>query len=462
MTGFLIKDKSFYTKVLAIAIPIALQNLINVGVSLLDTVMLGQLGEVAMSASSLSGQIGFTYMIMNLGLTAGAGILTSQYWGRNDPASIRKVMSMTFKISMFLAAIFTVAAALWPTQLMTIFTKDAEVIASGVVYTRIMALSYFISGFTMTSFSILRTVGTVKISLYVYIVSFFVNVFFNYALIFGHFGMPQMGIAGAALATVIARFVEFVIVAVYVFKYDKKIRFTVKDFMLKTDGAILKIYMKHGAPVLCNEILWSLGSSMLSVIMGHMGKEFVAANSICSVVFQCTSVVTHGMSSAASVLAGNTIGEGKYKQARQQSLTVFVISIFLGIVSCGITLGVSKPFVSFYNITAETRAIAFELLAVMAVLTIFQTVSGINMFGTLRGGGDSKFVLFFDVSSMWLFSVPLGWLSGLVLHWPVWAVCICLRSGDVFKCFGAIARILSGKWVKDVTRTEEQINELQT
>ena len=461
MTSFLIKDKSFYTKVLAIAIPMALQNLINVGVSLLDTVMLGQLGEVAMSASSLASQVGFTYMIMNLGLTAGAGVLTSQYWGRNDPGSIRKVMSMTYKISMFLAAIFTVLSFVFPTQLMTIFTKEADVIASGAVYLRIMAFSYFISGFTMTSFNILRTVGTVKISLYVYCVSFFVNVFFNYSLIFGHFGMPAMGIAGAALATLIARFVEFVIVIIFVFKYDHKIRFTVKDLLLKTDMEILRIYMKHGAPVLCNEILWSLGSSMLSVIMGHMGKEFVAANSICSVVFQCTSVMTQGMSAAASVLAGNTIGEGKYKLARQQSLTVFVISIFLGIVSCGITLAVSKPFVGFYNITPETRDIAFELLAVMAVLTIFQTVSGINMFGTLRGGGDSKFVLFFDVSSMWLFSVPLGWLSGLVFHWPVWIVCICLRSGDIFKCFGAIARILSGKWVKDVTRNDEQINKLE-
>ena len=462
MTNFLVKDKSFYTKVLAIAIPMAMQNVINLAVSLLDTVMLGQLGEVAMSASSLAGQVGFTYMIMNLGLTAGASVLTSQYWGRGDSASIRKVLSMTYKISMLLAAIFTVAATLIPTQLMTIFTNEADVIASGVIYIRVMALSYFISGFTMTSFSILRTVGTVKISLYVYIVSFFVNAFFNYGLIFGNFGMPEMGIAGAALATVLARFVEFVIVVIFVFRYDEKICFRVKDFMLRIDVEIFKIYTKHGLPVLCNEILWSLGSSMLSVIMGHMGKEFVAANSICSVVFQCTAVMTQGVSSAASVLAGNTIGEGKYKQAREQSLTIFVISIVLGIISCGITLAIGKPFVGFYNVSEETRAIAIELLAVMAVLTIFQTISGINMFGTLRGGGDSKFVLYFDVGSMWLISVPLGWLSGLVLHWPVWAVCICLRSGDVFKSFGAIVRILSGKWVKDVTRTEQQIESIES
>jgi len=220
--------------------------------------------------------------------------------------------------------------------------------------------------------------------------------------------------------------------------------------------------MKHGAPVLCNEVLWSIGNSMLSVIMGHMSKEFVAANSICSVMFQCTSVITQGISAAAGVIAGNTIGEGKYKLAKQQSLTMFIISIFLGFVCCGIALALAEPLVNIYNITEQTRVIAIELLTVMAVLTIFQTISGINMFGTLRGGGDSKYVLFFDVSSMWLFSVPLGWISGLVFGWPVWAVCICLKSGDIFKCFGAISRIMSGKWIKDVTRTEEQVADLKT
>ena len=175
---------------------------------LLDTVMLGQLGEVAMSGSSLGNQIGFIYQIMNLGLTAGAGVLTSQYWGRKDSVSIRKVMSMAYKISMTLAAIFTILALTIPDILMSFYTKEPEVIEAGAQYLRIIAFTYLVSGFTMTSMSILRTVGTVKITLYMYIISFFVNVFFNYCLIFGHFGFPQMGIVGAAIATLIARVVE--------------------------------------------------------------------------------------------------------------------------------------------------------------------------------------------------------------------------------------------------------------
>lgn len=454
--GFWVKESNFYRKLAAIAIPLALQNVINVAVSLLDTIMLGQLGEVAMSASSLGNQIGFIYQIMNLGLTAGAGVLTSQYWGRQDAASIRKVLSMAYKISLALGVLFTVLSLAIPETLMRFFTKDEAVIVEGVVYLRWISTTYVVSGFTMTSMSILRTVGTVKISLYMYIVSFFTNLFFNYGLIFGKFGMPRMEVAGAALATGIARLVECIIIFVYMFFFDKRIQFKLRDFFLKMDKEVFKIYLRYGAPVLYNEVLWSLGSTMLSVIMGHMGALFVAANSICQVIFQCTSVLNNGVGQAAGVLAGNTIGEGKYKQARDQSLTIFVLSIGFGIITALITYAIRIPVIGFYNITEETRAIALEIMDIMCLLTVFQAIGGINMFGTLRGGGDSKFVLFFDVTSMWFFSVPLGWLAGLVFKWPVWLVYLCLRSGDLFKSVASIVRILSGKWIKDVTRSEEE------
>ena len=294
-----------------------------------------------------------------------------------------------------------------------------------------------------------------------YIISFFVNVFFNYCLIFGHFGFPQMGIVGAAIATLIARVVECIIIVVYVFRIDKKIGFQVQDIFQKIDREILGIYMRYGAPVLCNEMLWSIGSTMLSVIMGHMGSNFVAANSICQVVFQCTSVINQGVGQAAGVMAGNTIGEGKYKRARNQSLTLFVISIAFGLLSSLVMFAIRGPVIDFYKVTEETRVIAYSIMDMMCILVVFQAISTINMFGTLRGGGDSKYVLFFDVTSMWFFSVPLGWLAGLVLDWPVWLVYLCLRSGDIFKSIACIFRILSGKWIKDVTRTDEEKQEVQ-
>lgn len=457
MDKYIVKDKAFYEKMFAIAIPMAMQNLINVAVGLLDTVMLGQLGEVAMSASSLGGQLGFMFMIVNMGLTAGAGVLTSQYWGRGDVGNIKKTMSMTYKISFVLSMLFMTAALTAPEFILSIYTNDSDVIASGAVYLQAISFTYLLSGITMSTLNMLRTVGTVKISLYVYSVSFFVNVFFNYSLIFGHFGMPELGVVGAAVATVIARFVEAVIVLVYLLKYDEKIRFSLSDLKDKTDKTIFTVYIRYGLPVLCNEVLWSLGSSVLSIIMGHMGKEFVAANSICSVMFQCITVATHGINSAAGVIAGNTIGEGKYDQARKQATTLFVISIGVGIFSFVLTMLLKAPLVSFYKITAETQAIALEMLTAMAWVNIFQAVASINMFGTLRGGGDSKFVAVMDVGSMWLLSVPLGWIAGLVLGRPAGIVYVCLKATVIFECFASAFRILSGKWIKDVTRTDEEL-----
>jgi len=456
MDKYIVKDRAFYEKMFAIAIPMAMQNLINVAVGLLDTVMLGQLGEVAMSASSLGGQLGFMFMIVNMGLTAGASVLTSQYWGRGDVPAIRKTMSMTYKISAALSVLFMAMALSVPEFVLSIFTNETDVIASGAEYLKVISLTYLLSGVTMSTLNMLRTVGTVKISLYIYGVSFFVNVFFNYCLIFGKFGMPALGVVGAAAATVIARFVEAVIAVIYLLKYDEKIMFRLSDLKGKTDKAVLTIYIKYGLPVLCNEVLWSLGSSVLSIIMGHMGKEFVAANSICSVMFQCITVATHGLNSAAGVIAGNTIGEGKYEQARRQATTLFVISIGVGIFSCVLTLLLKSPLVSFYKITAETQAITHEMLTAMAYVNIFQAVSSINMFGTLRGGGDSKFVAVTDVGSMWLLSVPLGRIAGLVLHRPAGIVYVCLKSSTLFVSVAAAVRILSGKWIKDVTRGETQ------
>lgn len=214
--SLIVRDKNFYKTVLAIAVPIALQNMVTSAVGMLDTIMLGQLGEVAMSASSLANQVGFIFMMINFGLTGGAGILTSQYWGRGDADSIRKVMSLTYRISMSIALIFAIGATFFPEMLMRIFTNDEAIIYEGIRYLHYCGVIYLANAFTITTTSILRTVGTVKIALYSTLASLLVNVFFNYGLIFGKLGMPQMGVAGAALATMIARLVEFAIICIFV------------------------------------------------------------------------------------------------------------------------------------------------------------------------------------------------------------------------------------------------------
>jgi len=452
-----VKDKNFYKSVLAIAIPIAVQNMISSAVGMLDTIMLGQLGEVAMSASSLANQIGFIFMMINYGLTGGAGVLTSQYWGRRDAASIRKVMSLTLRISMGFAAIFAVGAAFFPGLLMRIYTNDEAIIAEGIRYLHYCGPIYLANSFAITTVAILRTVGEVKVALYSTIASLSVNVVFNYLLIFGKFGFPQMGVAGAALATLIARLVELAIVGVYLFKMDKKIGFRFKDFFTKVGMDITRRFVKYGAPVLCNEFFWSIGNSMAAVVLGRLGAEVVAANSICDIVFQMTSFFIWGGSNAASVLTGNTIGAGEKEKAKAQAKTFIAISFGLGLLSAAIILVLRGFMVDFYNVSETTKEIAYEIMNLMLFVTIFQAMGNINMFGTLRGGGDSRFVLLCDVGAMWGLSVPLGFLSGLVFHWPIWAVYLCLRASEIFTCIAGLVRLMGDKWVVDVTREKKEL-----
>ena len=454
-----VKDKAFYKSVLAIAVPIALQNMISSAVGMLDTIMLGQLGEVAMSGSSLANQIGFIFMMINYGLTGGAGILTSQYWGRKDPAAIRRVMVLTYRISMSFAAIFAVGAAFFPGVLMRIYTNDAAIIAEGVRYLRFCGPIYLANSFTITTVSILRTVGEVKIALYSTIASLSVNLVFNYLLIFGKFGFPEMGVAGAALATLIARLVELVMVGFYLFRMDRKILFRPKDFFCKVGMDITRRFIKYGAPVLCNELFWSIGNSMSAVVLGRLGAEVVAANSICDIVFQMTSFFIWGASNAASVLTGNTIGAGEKEKARAQAKTFIAISFGLGLLSASIILFLRGFMVDFYNVTETTKALAYEIMNLMLCITMFQALGNINMFGTLRGGGDSRFVLLCDVGAMWGLSVPLGFLSGLVFHWPIWAVYLCLRSSEIFTCIAGLIRLMGSRWVVDVTREKKEEEE---
>ena len=454
--SFIVKDKHFYRTVLAIAVPIALQNMVTSAVGMLDTIMLGQLGEVAMSASSLANQVGFIFMMINFGLTGGAGILTSQYWGREDTDSIRKVMSLTYRISLAIAVLFAIGASFFPGMLMRIFTQDEAIIYEGSRYLRYCGVIYLSNAFVITTTSILRTVGTVKIALYSTVASLFVNLFFNYGLIFGKMGMPQMGVPGAALATMIARLVEFAIITVYLFRFDRKIGFRVKDFWRRLDLEVLKLFMKYGAPVLCNELFWSLGNSMAAVVLGHIGAEAVAANSICDIVFQMTSFFIWGAANAASVMTGNTIGAGQKEKAREQSKTFIVISLGLGLIASLMIFGLRGIMVDFYNVSGSTKQIAYSIMNLMCVVCIFQAMGNINMFGTLRGGGDSRFVLLCDVGAMWGLSVPLGFLSGLVLHWPIWAVYLCLRSSEIFTCVAGLIRLCGTRWITDVTRQKKK------
>ncbi|MBS5314976.1 MAG: MATE family efflux transporter [Clostridiales bacterium] len=448
------RDKQFYKLLLSIALPIAMQNLITFAVSMVDTLMLGTLGEVELSAASISNNLFFVFMILNFGLAGGSNILISQYWGKNDVKAIHKVLAIMYKVCVALSIIFTAIALFAPRLFISIFTPDMAVVDAGEKYLRIVGLGYFFYAITNCSIMMLRSVKTVKISMVVYSISLLVNAFFNWILIFGNLGAPRLGIEGAAIATVLARFVEFAIVMCFMAFFEKKIKFRLSYFKIK-DDLMKKDYIKTCTPVVFNEFLWAMGSSMVAVIVGRLGTEVVAANSISNVVNQFVTVFIFGLSSAAAVMIGNSIGEGNYKKTKEYAATIAICVACLAVFAGLLTFTLRPFIVQFYNVSDLTKSVAMDIMAVNSVIVFFQAMANTTNIGILRGGGDVKFVLVNDVIFMWLVAIPLGFIAAFVWSWPVIAVFCVIRVDEILKVICSTRRIISWKWITNVTRDEE-------
>ena len=448
------RDKQFYKLLLSIALPIAMQNLITFAVSMVDTLMLGTLGEVELSAASISNNLFFVFMILNFGLAGGSNILISQYWGKNDVKAIHKVLAIMYKVCIALSIVFTAIALFAPRLFISIFTPDMAVVDAGEKYLCIVGLGYFFYAITNCSIMMLRSVKTVKISMVVYSISLLVNAFFNWILIFGNLGAPRLGIEGAAIATVLARFVEFAIVMCFMAFFEKKIKFRLSYFKIK-DALMKKDYIKTCTPVVFNEFLWAMGSSMVAVIVGRLGTEVVAANSISNVVNQFVTVFIFGLSSAAAVMIGNSIGEGNYKKTKEYAATIAICVACLAVFAGFLTFTLRSFIVQFYNVSDLTKSIAMDIMAVNSVIVFFQAMANTTNIGILRGGGDVKFVLVNDVIFMWLVAIPLGFIAAFVWSWPVIAVFCVIRVDEILKVICSTRRIISWKWITNVTRDEE-------
>ncbi|EHK2335153.1 MATE family efflux transporter [Clostridium perfringens] len=448
------RDKRFYRLLFSIALPIAVQNLITFMVSMVDTLMVGALGEIQLSAVSIANNLFFVLTILMFGLAGGSNIMISQYWGKGNVKTIHKILAIMYRVCLLITGIFIFIALFLPKYFMGIFTTDKTVIDFGASYLRIVCIGYLFYSITNCTIMMLRSVKTVSISIIVYTASLVVNSILNWIFIFGNLGAPELGIRGAAIATVCARITEFSIVLVFMFIYERKIGLKI-EHLLKLDKEILKDYVGLCTPVLCNELLWAIGASMISVIVGRMGTEVVAANSINGVAHQFVTVFIFGMSNATAVIIGNTIGEGKKEKAKEYAYSIGIFSVVMGCIS-GLMILLIKPFVvNFYNVSYSTKLIAMEIMTVTSGIIVFQSLASNFMMGVLRGGGDAKFVLINDLIFMWLVAIPGGFFVAFVLELPVALVFLVIKCDEILKSLTSVYRVISGKWVNDVTKDYE-------
>ena len=443
--------RAFYKGVFALVVPMALQNLINVGVTAADVIMLGKVGEKVLSGASLAGQVQYIMTLFLFGLTSGATVLTAQYWGKEDKKTIEKILALGMKAAIIVTAIFTVAALLIPDLLMQIFTTDPEVIAEGVKYLRIIAFSYVAVGITQTYLYIMRSVERVVVATVVYLISLICNVILNAIFIFGLFGLPAMGIEGAALATLIARLLEVVLVFGYARIFNKDIKFHFSHFW-HSEKLLRQDFFRYAIPVIVNEVMWGLGTAANTAVLGHMGSAAVAANSVAQVARQLATVVAFGLSSATAIYLGKTIGERKLEHAKAYAKKFLFLSVLMGAIG-GLLILAAIPIVNnTMSLTPEAQEYLKVMFIVMSYFVIGQAYNSTMVVGVFRSGGDTRFGLLLDVSTMWGCSILFGFLAAFVFKCSVPVVYVILMSDEIIKIPITTWRYLKYKWLQDVTR----------
>lgn len=441
--------RDFYSKMFRIALPISAQQLITVGVNLMDTVMLSSMGDAQLSASSLAGQFINLFQICCMGIGMGASVMTSRFWGMKELPSLRKAVTIMLRFLLVFATAFTLATIFVPRWIMLLYTQDEEIIGYGMTYLRWLIPTYYCMGLSLTCTIVLRTVGQVRIPLLCSIFAFFVNVFFNWVFIFGKLGAPRMEIAGAALGTLIARIFELCFICGYFFLKDKRIGYRFRHLLMKCSDLTAE-YFKVCIPVLISDGLLALGNNAVAMIMGRIGRTFVAANSVTMIVQQLSSVLTQGISHASGIITGHTMGEGDFEKAQRQGYTFLGLGFVLGCFAAGVILLLRSPIIHYYQVSAETKEIAWTLMDAISFNIVFQAMNSILTKGVLRAGGDTKFLMAGDILFLWVASIPLGILSGLVLHWPPFWIYTMLKIDQIIKCVWCFFRLRSRKWIKKI------------
>lgn len=444
------KDRSFYRSLVTLAVPISLQNLVTFAVSFADNVMIGSLGDDAISGVYIGGQLQSVLQMFVGGIEGAILILDAQYWGKKDTQSIRKVVSIGIKFALAVGLLSSLVAVLFPQWVIRAFTTEPGVIQEGAAYVQIVGFTYLFFSVSQVMIAAMRSVETARIGLYISCMALVINVCLNYVFIFGHFGFPAMGVRGAALATLVSRILEMCVGVGYVFFVDKKLRFGLKD-LLHTDRQLLRDFIRYGLPVIGGQVVWTINSLANTKILGYYSAGVIAAASITGMLHNLVYVWMNGMSSAVGIITGKTVGAGQYEKMKEYSKTVQMIFLFVGLISGAAVFLARDGFISLYNASPEAQAYSRQFINVISVTIIGTCYQAACLFGLVKSGGDISFVFKNDTIFVFLVVIP----SSLLAMWlgaPPWVVFACLKCDQILKCFVAIVKINRYNWMKNLTR----------
>ena len=451
----MIKEKSFYKSFMILALSLALQNLLTYGVNMMDTVMLGRYSQNAMGGVSLCNQVQYLLQMLVVGAGEGAVVLGSQYWGKGNLKPIPHIIGVALRFGGSLAVILFGVVFLFPTQLLRLLSNDSAVIAEGQKYFQIICFTYII--FTVTNILVasLRSIGIVKIGYIISGSTLVINVCLNYCLIYGNLGFPELGVRGAAIATLVSRCVELLIATYYLKHKEHRLNLTLAK-LLHIDTSYMRDYSRVSAPVLINQSLWGLAQMVQTGILGHLGGDVTAANAIAVQVFQVLSVVAYGAASASGIVVGRTIGAGNEQRLRPLVHTLQVLFIIIGICSGFLIFILRVPILMIFGgtLTEQAHELSMQFMLVLSITTVGTAYQMACDNGIIRGGGDTTFSAKMNLISMWLIIVPF---SAMAAFWwkcaPV-VVFFLLKWDQLYKAIPVVLRLRSWKWVKKVTRPD--------
>jgi putative MATE family efflux protein len=446
-------EKRFYTTLASIAAPLVLQNLITYGIGLADNFMIGSFGDVSLSGVFVSNQVQWILHMLSIGIGAALVVLAAQYAGKKDIRNAKVVISIALKTALGVGLFFTLLVTLFPGRILSLFTGDEAVVAEGTRYIGIVCFSYIFFCANGVLLAAMRCVKNTKIGFLSSLTGFCVNVFLNWVLIFGRLGMPVMGVAGAAIATLIARFCELCVTVSYVRFGDKSLGFRLKDIALY-HADMLKDFFKYGIPVILGDIFWGIAGSVQVAILGRIGTDVLAANTIAANLHQLFSVLVYGIAGASGVIIGQTVGSGEYGRVKAYSKTLQGIFLSFGVLTA-LVIFFSRTFIlsrGFPDISATAHDYALQFLVVFSITIVGTSYQMSVLTGIVRAGGATGFVLINDLIHVWLIVIPSALLSAFVFHFPPVVTFACLKCDQVLKCIVAVIKLNRYDWMKKLTR----------
>lgn len=447
----MIRDKKFYHIFFALCLPIVFQNVISLSVNLADNLMLGRYAESALSGVTAVNQIQFIYQNILMGIGDGLVILASQYWGKKELEPIKKIASVAMRTGITLMLLLFLIISFFPAQVVGLFTKDSAIIMEGVKYLKIVRFTYPFFCMTSILLAVLRCTEVVKIALYLSCSTLLINCGINYCLIYGHLGMPRMGVQGAAIGTLTARIVEVLILLYFLRNKEKNLHLKLSDF-LKIDRDYLKDYFRVSTPIILLQSLWGVNTALQTAILGHLSSAAIAANSMASNLYLIVKTIAIGAASTANVLIGKAIGEGDEKKVYDYARTLQILFLGMGIF-CGILLfALTEPVLAMYSFSDESRHLARTFLHILCFIMVGMCYQMPVNSGIIKGGGDTKYIMKLDLISIWGIVVPLSFIMAFVVKASPVVVVWCLNLDQIFKGIPAFLKVNYGHWIKKLTR----------